>query len=198
MILALRSVEKLIDAPVLSYERRMYTSVMPRRITLAPHLSVEELGQCYKHATTPAVARRYHALWLIGQGQTAQAAAALVGLSDKWVRALVHRYNQLGVAGLTDRRTQHRGRAPLLAPDQQHALAQALQTPPAEGGSWTGGKVAAWIARITGRPTHPQRGWDYLRRLDYSPQRPRPRHAEAASAEDQASWQKNSSSASST
>ena len=171
---------------------------MPRRIQLAPHLSVEELGQRYKQATTPAAARRYQALWLIGQGQTAKAAAALVGLSDKWVRALVHRYNQAGDAGLTDRRTQHPGQPPLLSADQQHALAQALQAPPVEGGVWTGRKVAAWIERTTGRPAHHQRGWDYLRRLGYTPQRPRPRHAEAASAADQAAWQKNSSSASPT
>ncbi|MDQ5851317.1 MAG: helix-turn-helix domain-containing protein [Chloroflexota bacterium] len=127
---------------------------MPRSLTLAPHLSVEPLGQCYKRATTPAAARRSQPLWLIGQGHTATAAPALVGLRHKWVHALVHRYTQRG-AGLTDRRPQHPGRAPLLAPDQQHALAQALQPPPAEGGRWTGRNIAAWIARTTRRPTSP-------------------------------------------
>jgi transposase len=168
---------------------------MPRRIELAPHLSVEELRQRYKQAATPAAARRYQALWLVAQGHTAKAAAALVGLSDNWVRALVHRSKQRGLAGLTDRRTQHPGRAPLLTPDQQHAFAQALHTPPAEGGLWTGRKAAAWIERTTGRLTSPQRGWDDLRRLGYTPQRPRPQHAEAASAAEQAAWQKNSTSA---
>jgi transposase len=165
---------------------------------LAPHLTVEEFGQRYKQAPTPAAARRYQALWLIAQGQTAKAAAALVGLSDKWVRALVHRYNALGDAGLTDRRTQHPGQSPLLTPAQQQALAQALQAQPAEGGVWTGRKVAAWIQHTTGRPTHHQRGWDYLHRLGYTRQQPRPRHAQAASTEDQGAWQKNSSSMSAT
>jgi transposase len=168
---------------------------MPRRITLAPHLSGEELGQRYKRATTPAAARRYQALWLINQGHTAKSAAALVGFSDKWVRALVHRYNHLGVAGLTDRRSLHHGRVTLLTLDQQRALAQALQAPPAEGGIWTGRKVAAWIQRTTDRPTHHQRGWDYLRRLGYTRQHPRPQHAESASQEEKAAWQKNSTSA---
>jgi transposase len=176
----------------------MYNSVMARRTQLSPHLSVEELGQRYKQAPTPAAARRYQAVWLIAQDHTAKAAAALVGLSDKWVRALVQRYNALGEAGLTDRRSQHPGQTPLLTPDQHQALAQALQAPPAEGGIWTGRKVAAWMTRTTGRPTHHQRGWDYLRRLGYSRQQPRPRHAQAASAEEQVEWQKNSSSGSPT
>ncbi len=38
-------------------------------------------------------------------------------------------------------------------------------------------KVADWIAKKTGREkVWPQRGWDYLRKCRYSPQRPRPRH----------------------
>lgn len=53
------------------------------------------------------------------QGQTAKAAAALVGLSDKWVRTLVQRYNQDGLAGLADRRADNPGKAPLLDPVQQ-------------------------------------------------------------------------------
>ena len=51
----------------------MYTSVMPRRIALAPHLSVEEFEQRYKRAPTLAAARRYQAVWLIGQGHTCAA-----------------------------------------------------------------------------------------------------------------------------
>src|SRR3712207_580966 len=72
-----------------SYACWMYTAVMPSRLTLAPHLSVEPLGQCYKRATTPAAARPSQPLWLIGQGHTATAAPALVGLRHKWVHALV-------------------------------------------------------------------------------------------------------------
>ncbi len=45
-------------------------------------------------------------------------------------------------------------------------------------------------------PDQSQRGWDYLRRLGYIRQCPRPRHAEAASAAAHAAWQTTSSSAS--
>ena len=154
----------------------MYTPVMPRSLTLAPHLSVEPLGQCYKRATTPAAARRSQPLWLIGQGHTATATAApaLVGLRHKWVHALVHRYTQRGAAGLTDRRPQHPGRAPRLAPDQQHALAQALQPP--RGRRQLDRTQRRCLDRAHhAPPDQSQRGWDYLRRLGYTPQRPRPR-----------------------
>ncbi len=157
---------------------------------------MEELRQRYKTAATPADARRYHALWLISQGYTATAAAALVGLSDKWVRAVVHRYNQAGPAGVVDRRATNPGKAPLLNPMQQQALVAALQEPPVEGGVWTGRKVAAWIERRTGMTTHPQRGWEYMQRLGFTVQSPRPRHAPAASVDEQRRWKKTSSSGS--
>ena len=169
---------------------------MTRRTQLAPHLSLDEVGQRYMTAETVAEARRYHALWLIAQGHTAKDAAALIGLSSKWVGILVQRYNQHGPAGLRDTRADNPGAAPLLSAELQHSLFQALQAPPLEGGIWTGRKVAAWIKRHTGITTHPQRGWEYMRRLGFSTQTPRPRHAQAASAEEQSAWKKSSPSVS--
>ena len=87
----------------------MYTSGMARTITLANHLSSDELRHRYKATGTPAEARRYRALWLMSEGATATAAAKTVGLSDKWVRLLVQRYNHQGPTGLTDRRTTNPG-----------------------------------------------------------------------------------------
>lgn len=165
---------------------------MARRIHLALHLSVDELAQHYKAAASAADARRFHALWLIAQGHTAKHAASIVGLSDKWVRTLVQRYNQRGLPGLRDTRSDNPGAAPLLSPELQQTLFQELQAPPAEGGIWTGRKVAAWIKRSTGVSTHPQRGWEYMRRLGFRTQTPRPRHAQAATAEEQIAWKKNS------
>ena len=110
------------------------------------------------------------------------------------MRTLVQRYNHVGPAGLRDQRSDNPGKAPLLTPAQLTALTHALQTAPAEGGLWTGRKVAAWIARETGITTYPQRGWVYLRRLGFTPQTPRPRHAHAATEADQTAWKKNSTS----
>ena len=79
-----------------------------------------------------------------------------------------------------------------MSPAEQAALRQAMKGEPPEGGLWSGPKVAAWIGRKLGRDDiAPRRGWVYLRRLGYTPQRPRPAHADRASAEDQAAFKKN-------
>src|SRR5918911_725375 len=84
------------------------------------------------------------------------------------------------------------GAKPLLGAEDEAALRAALAEPPPDGGLWTGPKVAAWMAARLGREVWPQRGWDYLRRLGHSPQVPRPRHAKAASPEEQAAYKKSS------
>ncbi len=80
--------------------------------------------------------------------------------------------------------------APLLDAAQCAALAVALAAPPADGGRWTGRKVAEWMASHAGVATNPQRGVAYLRRLGRTPQVPRPCHVHAATAEEQAAFRK--------
>ena len=53
----------------------------------------------------------------------------------------------------------------VLSAEEQIELRNALQGAPPDGGAWTGGKVAQWMAAKTGRPVHRQRGCEYLRRL---------------------------------
>jgi hypothetical protein len=78
----------------------------------------------------------------------------------------------------------------LLDDAQTAALAVVLAAPPADGGLWTGRKVAAWMATHAGVATNPQRGVVYLRRLGRTPQIPRPCHVHAATAEGQAAFRK--------
>ena len=85
-----------------------------------------------------------------------------------------------------DRRHGNPGAAAILSPDLQKQLWEALQAPPADQGLWTGRKVAAWIKDQTGRQVHPQRGREYLRRLGGTLRVPRPRHAKADPAEQDA------------
>lgn len=65
---------------------------------------------------------------------------------------LVWRYNTRGAAGLRDERHQNPGHPPLLHPEQEAELEQALEGPAPDGGLWTSPKVAAWISERTGRP----------------------------------------------
>ena len=72
------------------------------------------------------------------------------------------------------------------------ALRERLKRPPDDGGVWTARKVAAFMAAELGRHVSEQRGWEALRAIGWSIQRPRPQHARAASPEEQAAFKKSS------
>ena len=166
---------------------------MPRRIVLQPHLSVMELEQQYRQAREPVQRSHFlQILWLLAQGHNAQQVAQITGYTPVWIRQLAKRYNQEGPQALGDRRRHNPGGQFFLSPAQQERLKQAiLSGPPAGGGVWNSRAVAAWISQETGRAVYPQRGWDYLRRLGFTPQVPRPRHAKA-DPEAQETFKKNS------
>lgn len=151
------------------------------RIKLAPHLTVEELGQQYRRAREPVGRTRWQMLWLLAQGQQAQQVAAVTGYCAKWVGLVVRQYNAAGPAGVPKRRPQRVGQR-LLSPELAAQLAEALAGAAPEGGLWTGPQVARWMTERLDRPVRPQRGWEALRRLGYTPQRPRPQHQQADAA----------------
>jgi transposase len=162
---------------------------MPRVLAVAPHLSLEELEQGYRAATDPVARSHWQMVWLAASGRSCTAVAAVVGYSPEWVRTIVRRYNAAGPAALQDGRHDNPGQAPLLTVAQQERLRIALAGPAPDGGLWTCRKVADWIGTQVGRPVAEVRGWEYLRRLGFSPQRPRP-HATQADPEAQAAFQK--------
>ena len=92
-------------------------------------------------------------------------------------------------AALGDQRRGNGRAASLLREDVLAALAERLHTPPEDGGLWSGPKVAAWMARHLGLArVHPQRGWEALKRIEWSLQAPRPRHPRAATPEQRAAF----------
>lgn len=161
---------------------------MAHRIRLASHLSTEELFARYRLAKRAAEKTHWQVLWLLSQGKTSQEAAEGTGYSRKWVRRLVARYNAEGPEGMRDRRCTNPGQRRLLSAEQQSELSGALEGAAPGGGFWSGPEVARWMSEKLGRMVSPQRGWDYLRRADYTPQVPRPAH-ESADPELQASFQ---------
>ncbi len=128
---------------------------MPKRIQVASHLSVDELGRRYRRPSDPVERSHYQILWLIAPGQSVAEVAKVTGYSRPWLRTVVRRYNQAGAATLMDRRHQHPGGRWLLTPAQQAALAQALQGPAAgwrlEDGS-QGGRVDGPAGQAAGGP----------------------------------------------
>jgi transposase len=152
---------------------------MNKRLSVKADLRVDELAQRYRGARDGVERGQWQVIWLLAQGRTCQEVAGVTGYSVPWVRALVHRYNALGAAGMGDRRRQRRGTVYLLTAEQQAALAQALEGAGPDGGLWSGPQVATWMSAQLGRRVGPQTGWVYLRRLGFTPHRPRPRHVKA-------------------
>jgi transposase len=155
---------------------------------LAAHLSPAELGQRYRAARSPVERSHLQIVWLLSRGRSEREVAQVTGYGRRWVGEVARRYEEGGPDGLGDRRRGNAGARPLLGAEDEAALRAALAEPPADGGLWTGPKVATWMAARLGREVWPQRGWDYLEKLGYSAQRPRPRHAKAASPEEQAAY----------
>ena len=153
------------------------------------HLPVAELEARYRAARDVTEARLFQAIWLLAQGRTVLEVSEVLAFVPRWVAQLAARYNAMGPAALGDRRRRNGKAAGLLTEAVLAALAARVRTPPEDGGLWSGSKVAAWMARYLGlQKAHPQRGREALKRLGWSPQAPRPRHARAATAGEQAAF----------
>ncbi|MFI5274945.1 MAG: winged helix-turn-helix domain-containing protein [Ktedonobacterales bacterium] len=152
---------------------------MPRPLKIAVHLSVTELEASYRRATDPVARSQWQMLWLLAGGQSTAQVAASTGYSCDWIRTIAHRYQEAGPAGVGDRRHHNRGAKRLLTAAQEAELDQALDGPAPRGGRWTAAQAAAWMSERVGRPVHVARGWEAMRRLGFTLGRPRPRHANA-------------------
>jgi len=162
---------------------------MPKRITIENHLSLEEVYQRYRNACEPRQKSHYQMIWLLMQGKSTKEVAEITGYSKNWIYEIVWGYNRLGPESLGDKRKLNPGGKTLLNDEQQALLWQALQEPPADEGLWTGPKVADWMSELLGKRVFPQRGWEYLRALEYVRRRPRPVHVESDEQE-QEEWKK--------
>src|SRR5262249_24395191 len=80
---------------------------------------------------------------------------------------------------------------PVLKPELLAKLKVRLEEPPPDGGLWTSGKVAHWMAGELGlAKVGVQRGWEALKAIGWSIQSPRPRNPQAASAAEAAAYKK--------
>jgi transposase len=156
---------------------------MAKRVTITTALTTEERNSRYRRAATPVERTHWHILWLMKEGHAADEVAVMLGYTARWIRTLVQRWNRGGEQAILDHRRMQEGAPPLLSPEQQKELDQALDQPPADGGLWSGPKVAAWMAQRLGREVDPRRGWDYLQRLGRSSRVPRPQHEQSEEAE---------------
>ena len=152
---------------------------------IASHLSAAELEARYETAADPVSKSHFHAIWLLSLGYMITEVAAILLFSTRWVSLLAKRYNDQGPESLEDQRADNGAAPSILTPEALSSLKERLKTPPDDGGLWTGPKAARWLAKFHGlKSVHNQRGWDALIAIEYSIQKPRPRHPNAASEED--------------
>ena len=153
-----------------------------RRLIIPPHLTVDELEQRYRRATDPVARSQWQIVWLLSRGTPTAEVGCVTGYSVNWVREIARRYREDGPTGMGDRRHGNPGAAPLLNAEQQEQLRAALRGPAPNGDLWTCRGVAAWMSKTLGRPVSEQRGWEWMRRLGFTPQYPRPRETRADAA----------------
>ena len=163
------------------------------RLPIVPHLTPDQIYRRYRTCRTGVEKTHWHLIWLLTRPEQPLAparAAAAVGLTAVWARALLKRWNAEGPAGLGDRRRGACGGRCKLTTDQRIDLWAALQQPPPDGGLWTGPKVARYARDRFGIAIVKPTGWRWMRGLGFSPQVPRPRHPKAASAAEQRAWER--------
>src|SRR3954464_13830568 len=158
---------------------------------VADHLSVSALEQQYRSCTDVTAARHLQTIWLLAKGPEIAGGAAPRSSAPPWGERLFARYNAQGPQALGDLRRRN-GRSPsVLRPDLLEKLKARLLEPPPDGGLWTSPKVAAWMAGELGlAAVLPQRGWEALKAINWSVQKPRPRHPASATPEEREAFKK--------
>src|SRR5271165_3385087 len=143
---------------------------------VAGHLSVAALEERYEACEDVMSSRHFQAIWLLAR-----------------IEQLVERYNALGPSAMGDLRRGNGAPAKVLTAELLQRLRLRLGEPPPDGGVWTSGKVARWMAGELGLASvAPQRGWEALRAIGWSIQKPRPRNPKAATPAEQEAFKKKS------
>lgn len=152
---------------------------------------IEGLAKEYRQEKDGVRRSHIQTVKLVLEGMASDEVARVTGFSVRWIKKLMARWRDEGVAGLGNKRLNNKGKEPYLDKAGLKALAELLEGTPPDQGLWSGRKVAAWMSERLGRPVDPKLGLRYLHRLGFTRQRPRPRHAKAASPAAQAGFKKN-------
>jgi transposase len=160
---------------------------------IAGHLSVAALEERYEASEDAMSSRHFQTIWLLAKGHSTGEVARMTSFGQRWIEQLVERYNTLGPSAMGDLRRGNGTSAKVLRPELLERLRVRLAEPPPDGGVWTSGKVARWMANELGLASlAPQRGWEALRAIGWSIQKPRPRNPKAATPVEQEVFKKNS------
>jgi transposase len=157
------------------YPFLLYTSPM----TVANHLTLNELWRRAKKAKDPIEKDRFLAVYHAKRGLTAKEIARIIPNTPRWVQETVRRYNLEGPEALKDKRHQNPGQKPKLTPEERMRVLEALQGPPPDGGLWTGPKLRDWVERELGKRLSFYPIYRLLHEMGFALRVPRPRHRKA-------------------
>jgi transposase len=158
---------------------------------VADHLSIEELEVRYRSCADGCSARHYQTIWLLARGHTIAEVSEITCFVPRWIEELLARYNGFGPHTLGDLRRHNGAKPSVLRPEVLAKLKLRLLEPPPDGGLWTSGKVAGWMAAELGLvELAAQRGWEALKAIGWSIQSPRPKNPQAATAEEEEAFKK--------
>jgi transposase len=164
-------------------------------LKIKPHLSHEEITKNYRTCKKGREKSYWHLIWLMANPKKeilVTEAAQAVGFCQRWARTLVNRYNDEGPKNFIDKRSLNHGRPSFLNEEQQKELIKAItkQKPPG-GGLWTGPKVAAWIKKKTKRSITAAGAWNWIIKLGFTLQVPRPKNIKSATEKEMQEFKKN-------
>jgi transposase len=161
--------------------------------TVLEHLSVEELEERYVGCQDATAARHFQVIRLLARGHTAAQVSETTAYGERWVEQLLARYNAEGPEALGDLRRRNGAPATILKPELLAKLGGRLREPPSDGGLWSSRKVADWMAGELGLTSvAAQRGWEALKTIGWSIQKPRPKNPKSATSEEAAAFKKSS------
>lgn len=159
--------------------------------TVCEHLSVEELEARYVGCQDATASRHFQVIWLLARGHTVSQVSATTAFGERWIEQLLARYNAEGPEALGDLRRRNGASATILKPELLAKLRARLREPPPDGGLWSSRKVADWMAAELGLiSVAPQRGWEALKAIGWSIQKPRPKNPKSATPEEAAAFKK--------
>ena len=81
---------------------------MPRKLTIYPHLSLEELETGYRKASEAIARTHYQVIWISRRGKTTAEVAEVTGYDVNWIYEIVRSYNRMGADSLGDLRRKNR------------------------------------------------------------------------------------------
>ena len=140
-----------------------------RPLTISGSASILGLQQEIQRSEESRYDHRLHGVLLVAHGLTCPDVARLLGDAPRSVEYWVHRYEQQGLAGLTE--GERPGRPSRLTETQVKEINRVLRAKPTDAGMrvnlWDGKTLSAWIKRTYGIPLGVRQCQRLFRQLEF-------------------------------